>query len=231
MWPRPRTPERAPRSSQMNPLAPSFVPRNRLRDSVTPKARPATNTRSEALPRATSIAATRIPPVDFLPCYGAYVPPAKLAAQRRLVESILLVSAPTVPSREGSVTPRARPRPTQLVPVPPAPHEVAVAPAVIYATSEPATPVLATRATPVSPEDEAAIAALLTLIGWVEEWIAGLKALRLRDVVDRVPEAEIRQGELTRWWVAHEALLSVMPIVYMHDWEEARRRFEWCVRS
>lgn len=74
-------------------------------------------------------------------------------------------------------------------------------------------------------------AALLTHVGRVEGQITGIIARRLRDEMDRVPESEMRRLEKTRWWIVHGALLYIMHLVYMHESDEVRRRFEWCVRS
>ena len=115
--------------------------------------------------------------------------------------------------------------------VQPVPHEDVVAPVVIYVTANPATPVPSASATPAPRKDDPATAALLTHLTRAEEFIAGLNILRLRDVEARVPGAEVRRREVARWWVVHEALLSVMQIVYVHGLDEVRRRFEWCVRS
>ncbi|KAI0731656.1 hypothetical protein C8Q72DRAFT_215914 [Fomitopsis betulina] len=151
----------------MNPLAPSFVPRARSRDSVTPKARPPAITRSGDLPAVT--AASFVPSPDLLPCHRQRVAPAKLAAQRRLVESLL--PAATAPSRSGSVTPRARRRP--LPSVLPVPHEAAVAPAMLYTTPRPSTRVPVVSTMPALSMSGTSAAALLTHVGRVEGQITG----------------------------------------------------------
>ncbi|EPT04715.1 hypothetical protein FOMPIDRAFT_1021875 [Fomitopsis schrenkii] len=93
----------------------------------------------------------------------------------------------------------------------------------------PTTPARVFSAIPAPSTGGTSAAGLLAHIARVQDQVAGLFARRLRDEVDRVPEAEMQRLETARWWVVHGALLSVMHLVYMHESDEVRRRFEWCV--